>query len=99
MKIAWDPNMILLDKAQKLSTSQQKLTDVAEQFEALFLQQLFAEMRKTVTESDLFGDRKAEKLFESMLDEELSQDMARSGGIGLSNVIYQQMIDYVSDSD
>ena len=34
-----------------------------------------------------------------MLDEELSQDMARSGGIGLSNVIYQQMIDYVSDSD
>ena len=53
MKIAWDPNMILLDKAQKLSTSQQKLKDVAEQFEALFLQQLFAEMRKTVTESDL----------------------------------------------
>lgn len=99
MKIAWDPGMMLTAKAQELSSSQKELKDTAEQFESLFIQQLLTQMRKTVPDSDLFGDRKAEKLFESMLDEQLSIEMARSGGIGLSDIIYRQMVLHVPSND
>ncbi len=99
MKIAWDPGMMLTAKAQELSSSQKELKDTAEQFESLFIQQLLTQMRKTVPDSDLFGDRKAEKLFESMLDEQLSIAMARAGGIGLSDIIYRQMVLHVPSDD
>ncbi len=99
MKIAWDPGMMLTAKAQELSSSQKELKDTAEQFESLFIQQLLTQMRKTVPDSDLFGDRKAEKLFESMLDEQLSIEMARAGGIGLSDIIYRQMVLHVPSND
>ncbi|NMB38067.1 MAG: hypothetical protein GX994_00635 [Firmicutes bacterium] len=99
MKIAWDPGMMLTAKAQELSSSQKELKDTAEQFESLFIQQLLTQMRKTVPDSDLFGDRKAEKLFESMLDEQLSIEMARAGGIGLSDIIYRQMVLHVPSDD
>ncbi len=99
MKIAWDPGIMLTAKAQELSSSQKELKDTAEQFESLFIQQLLTQMRKTVPDSDLFGDRKAEKLFESMLDEQLSIAMARAGGIGLSDIIYRQMVLHVPSDD
>mgnify|MGYP001016457710 FL=1 len=99
MKIAWDPGIMLTAKAQELSSSQKELKDTAEQFESLFIQQLLTQMRKTVPDSDLFGDRKAEKLFESMLDEQLSIEMARAGGIGLSDIIYRQMVLHVPSDD
>lgn len=99
MKVAWDPGMLRVDKAKQLSTSQQELKEASEAFESLFIQQMLSAMRKTVPESDLFGDRNAEQLFESMLDEEMSKNMARAGGIGLSKMIYQQMVRYVADDD
>lgn len=99
MKVAWDPGMGIVDKAKKTSTSQASLKAVAEEFEALFLQQLLQQMRKTVPESELFGDRKAEKLFESLLDEEMSVEMSKAGGIGLSRIIYEQLVNFVADDD
>lgn len=99
MKVAWDPGMLRVDKAHQLSTSQQELKKAAEDFESLFIQQMLSAMRKTVPESDLFGDRKAEKMFETMLDEEMSKNMSKAGGIGLSKMIYEQMVNFVSDKD
>lgn len=95
MKVAWDQSMLVVDKAQQMSQSQLELKAAAEQFESLFIQQLLTQMRKTVPKSDLFGNRNAENLFESMYDEQLSIEMARAGGMGLAAVIYQQMADYV----
>lgn len=91
--------MLQVEKAQQLSTSQQELKKAAEDFESLFLQQMLSAMRKTIPESDLFGDRKAEEMFETMLDEEMSKNMAKAGGIGLSDMIYEQMVHFVSDKD
>jgi len=99
VKVAWDPGMRTAEKANNLSASQKSLKAVSEEFEALFLQQLLQQMRKTVPESDLFGDRKAEKLFESLLDEEMSLEMSRAGGIGLSKIIYEQLVNFVADDD
>ncbi|HHX01558.1 MAG TPA: flagellar biosynthesis protein FlgJ [Firmicutes bacterium] len=99
MRIAWDPGQLITDKARQLSASQKALKDAAVQFESLFLQQMLKAMRDTVPESELFGKRNAEKLFQSMHDEQLAIEMAHAGGIGLSDMIYRQMVMYVSADD
>lgn len=62
----------------------------AEQFEALLLSQLLATMRRTVPEG-MFGGGFDSQLWTSMLDEALSAQMARGGGIGLADVLSRQL--------
>ena len=83
---------------ENLSSSQKALREAAQEFESLFIQQLFKEMRKSVSDSDLFGDRDA-KDFQSMLDEEMSIKLSKGGGIGLSDVIYKQLVNFVAKDD
>lgn len=103
MRINWDPSSLASNQAESLekrtSTSKKALKDAAEQFEALFLNQLLTEMRRTVPENDLFGNQQAEKLFQSMLDQEISLNSARGQSMGLAKLIYEQMSRYVSDED
>lgn len=80
--------------AQELpSTAKQdkKLKDACKQFESLFLNQLLTSMRKTIPKSELFGDNKEKEMYDSMMDQEMSKAWANSDGIGLANVLYQQM--------
>lgn len=80
-----------LSAAQKLGTgrtagpSPHEIQEVAEKFEAIFLRQLLRDLRKTATLGDetsymagFYGD---------MLDEQLADQMAKTGGIGLGSVI------------
>ncbi|NLJ75121.1 MAG: flagellar biosynthesis protein FlgJ [Firmicutes bacterium] len=103
MRVGWDPNMLAVSKAESLadkkSTSQKALQEAAEQFEALFIYQLLTEMRKTVPEADLLGDRKGEKLFQSLLDQEIADHSARNQSLGLAKLIYEQMSRFVPDDD
>lgn len=99
----WELNSQVASKAEELgnrkSRSQQELMDAAEQFEAIFLYQLMTEMRRTVPDTDLLGDRQAEKIFQSMLDQEVADHSAKSQSVGLAKMIYEQMSRYVDDED
>lgn len=101
MRVNWDPNQNIAEQAEKLgsrkSPSQEALREAAEQFEALFLYQLLSEMRRTIPDTDLLGNRRAEKLFQSMLDQELADNSVQTQSIGLAKLIYEQMSRYVSD--
>lgn len=66
------------------------LRETAQQFEALFIQMMMKSMRSTVARSELF-DSSAIRTFESMQDQELSKEMARSGGIGLADMLVEQL--------
>lgn len=103
MRVNWDPQQNITKQAENLgkrkSGSQRALQDAAEQFEAIFLYQLLDEMRKTVPETDLLGNRRAEKLFQSMLDQELASHATQTQSLGLAKLIYEQMSRYVSDDD
>ncbi|NLL49053.1 MAG: hypothetical protein GX249_10760 [Firmicutes bacterium] len=103
MRVNWAPNDLVTNKAQELagrkSTSQRALQDAAEQFEAIFLYQLLEQMRRTVPENDLLGDRRAEKIFQSMLDQEMASTYAQTQSVGLAKMIYEQMSRYVSEDD
>lgn len=68
-----------------------KLKDTCKQFESLFLNQLLTSMRKTIPKSDLMGENKEMEMYDSMMDQEMSKAWASSDGIGLANMLYQQM--------
>src|ERR1700679_1372818 len=71
--------------------SEAELKQVAQNFESIFIQMMFKEMRNSVEKSNLFGNSQATEFFESMKDEEMSKQLAASGGIGLGNMVYHNL--------
>ena len=61
------------------------------EFEAIFIQQMLKSMRKTSLESDFIKKSEGEKIFRSMLDEQYAKLSAKSGSLGLGQMIYQQL--------
>ncbi len=67
-----------------------KLRDAAQKLEATFL----SEMLKSAglgTPRDSFGGGKGEEQFASFLREAQAQEMAKAGGIGLAEALYEAM--------
>jgi flagellar protein FlgJ len=57
---------------------------VLEKFEALFIDQMLQSMRKATVKSELF-DSEGIKLYESLFDKEISEELAKGGGLGMKN--------------
>ncbi len=68
----------------------QELMEVAKQFEAILIHQMLKAMRQTVHKSDLLNSFSLEQ-YESMLDEEIANEMAAHRGIGLAETLYYQL--------
>lgn len=69
-----------------------KLKDACQQMEAVFLNMMYNKMQESVPKSKLFGeDSQAEDIMRSMLNTEMTKNMAKAGGIGLADMIYKQM--------
>jgi peptidoglycan hydrolase FlgJ len=66
------------------------LKKVCEDFESVFMGIVFKEMKATVMKSDLIKTSHAREIFDSMLDEELSKETAKAGGIGIGAMLYEQ---------
>ncbi|SDB44915.1 Rod binding protein [Desulfonatronum thiosulfatophilum] len=67
-----------------------KLREASQDFEALFLHQLLKQMRATVPKEGLLHG-KGEEFWQSHFDMEMATVMARSGGIGLGDMIFEQL--------
>ncbi|MDR2573045.1 MAG: rod-binding protein [Desulfovibrio sp.] len=77
---------------KKLSPEQKekKLREACEGFESVFIQKMWQEMRKTVPQGNLLHGRE-EKFWQDMYDQELAKKMTSAGGIGLADMMYQQL--------
>ena len=64
--------------------------DVLKKFEALFIDQMLQAMRKASFKSELF-DSEGMKTYESMFDKEISEELARAGGLGLTKSLERQL--------
>lgn len=74
------------------NTETEKLRKTSQDFEALFINQLFQEMRSSSNSSwDITGGGKATEMYQSMMDEELSKKIAAHGGIGLGAMMEAQV--------
>jgi Rod binding domain-containing protein len=70
--------------------SEKDIEKVARDFESIFLNKLMSSMRKTVPKSGLL-DSFASDMFQSMMDEEMSKEMAKNKGMGMGEMIYNDL--------
>ncbi|HNP34441.1 MAG TPA: flagellar assembly peptidoglycan hydrolase FlgJ [Woeseiaceae bacterium] len=67
------------------------LREVAGQFEALFLQSMLKNMREASLGDPLIGDSESHEMYQGMLDQQLSLEMASGKCIGLAEMLVRQM--------
>lgn len=71
--------------------------DVAQMYEKQFLRQMMASMRSTVSESGLLPASQGEKIFKEQLDQEYVEKWGDRGGIGIADMIYNQLVEKFGD--
>lgn len=74
-----------------------KLREACEGFESIFIQKMWQEMRNAVPRGGLFQGRE-EKFWQDMYDQELSKSMTKAGGIGLADMMYEQLSKNLGDA-
>jgi len=74
--------------------TEQQVKEVADMYEKYFIREMMKNMRSTVHEEDGFiKHNNAEKIFRDQLDDQYADQWGKAGGIGLSGMIYDQIID------
>ncbi len=69
-----------------------KLKKAAQGFEAIFLDTLLKDMRKSTKQSHpLFGGGFAAGEYQSMMDQQLATTMSKSGGFGLASMLVKNL--------
>lgn len=66
------------------------INEVARQFETIFVKMMLKSMRDSVSESGLINNDQS-KFYQSMYDDQISLDMTKGGGLGLADMITQQL--------
>jgi Rod binding domain-containing protein len=70
-----------------------KLRQAAEDFTTVALNEMLKPMFDTTeTSDDNFGGGAGERAFKPMMVNEIAKGIARSGGLGLAEPVYQQML-------
>lgn len=99
MNLKIDPRTVLpgndLQKS-KADTKQEKelhtLRQSCREFEAIYINEMYKSMRKTVPESGLFPKKgMAEEVYREMLDMEMARKTASGDGMGVGKAMYQQL--------
>ena len=82
----------IVETEEALNERRAQVRLAAEAFESYFIQIMFREMRRTTfDERGLFPRSNAERIFTDMLDEQIAISASSGRGIGLADMIYQQM--------
>jgi len=67
------------------------LREVANLFEALFLQTMLKSMRDASLGDPLFGDSEQQEMYQGMMDQQLAVEMASGKGVGLADMLVRQL--------
>lgn len=78
-------------------TKEEKLRESCEGFESIFVQKMWEQMRKNVKKEGYLHS-KDEEAYQSMFDQELAKKMTSAGGIGLADMLEQQLSQRLSHS-
>lgn len=79
--------------AEKSTVEQEKFREACASFESMFISQLLQQMKKSIPKGGFLGESKGQQMMEGLMDDECARFMASSGGIGLANMLYQQLKD------
>lgn len=64
----------------------------AQEFEAVFLGQMLAQMHQGIEAKAPFGGGFAEETYRSLMHQEIGKQMAATGGVGIAESVYAEMI-------
>ncbi len=79
---------------KKGEVSKEKLREVADMYEKHFIKEMMKQMKSTVSEgSGMFKKNNAEKIFQEQLDDEHAGQWNKQGRFGMSDLIYNQLMD------
>jgi Rod binding domain-containing protein len=79
------------DNPQAASARCPELMAACQSFEAVLLSYMMRVMRQGESRDKLFGGGLAEGIYREMLDDQLTREMATSGGTGIAQMLYEQL--------
>jgi Rod binding domain-containing protein len=87
------PDLDFAAAVQKVSPqAQAKAKSTATDFEAMFINSMFAQMTSGLKGDGPFGDTVGTGVWRSMLTEQFSRNFAKSGGVGIASDVYRTLI-------
>jgi flagellar protein FlgJ len=87
------PDLELANALKKVSPqAQTRAKSTAQDFEAMFLNQMFSQMTSGLQGEGPFGNTPGTGVWRSMLTEQYSKSFAKAGGVGISNDVYRTLI-------
>lgn len=81
-----------LEKRNYRGMDEKKIKETSQEFESLFIEQLFKSMRSTVPKDEWLNGGLKQDIFEDMLYGEYSKMISKSGGIGLGDMVYKFLL-------
>lgn len=96
------PGQLQLDKAKNDSfkntmdkvlneKEEKKLKESCVSLESVLIQEMLKVMRQTIPQNGIFKQDFGQQTFQSMLDEEYSNMIAKNGNLGLADTLFQQL--------
>lgn len=79
----------------KGAPSEEDLKEACGQFEAILLNYMFQRMRASIPKSGFLDQGIAFDIVQSMHDEALAEELAKGGGIGLAQQLYDDLSKYL----
>ena len=76
-----------LDKKDKAA-----IEKTAQEFEAVFINQMLSLMFKDVQPNEVFGGGKTEEIFQSFILEEYANSISQAGGLGIAEHVTKQLL-------
>jgi len=69
-----------------------KARQAAESFEALFLTQVLETMNTGLSGDNPFSGGSGERIYQSLMNQEIAAAISRSGGIGVADVVFREIM-------
>lgn len=98
MNLKIDPGIIqsVSSANQKLpnphkTKNHEELRESARELEAMYINEAYKAMRKTIPENGLIEKSTSSKMFQEMLDMEMARKAAAGDGMGLGKAIFEQL--------
>lgn len=73
-----------------------KLRQACADFESIFIYFVLKSARKSIPENGLVDSSHESEIYKSMLDEQMAQSVAKGGGMGLGQLLYEKLTDQVA---
>ncbi|NIM06527.1 MAG: hypothetical protein GTO55_08870 [Armatimonadetes bacterium] len=73
------------------ANSAQRLKEACAEFEAIFLTHMLRCMKATVPDGGLLPKSSGEKIFEDMFDEQIAREIAKTGTLGLADILLRDL--------